>query len=215
MTNPFTTHRMLLAPLAALALLAGCASPSRVSEPAPAPVQAATTRAVVPAPAAAPPAATAGATRAAPQSSVSTVDLAARSGAASPAAAGAAGAAAPAAAAGVAALAAPAERVVYFDFDSFAIRDDFKALIEGHARVLARDGARRMTIEGHTDERGGREYNLALGQKRAEAVVRSLVLLGVAERQLEAVSFGKERPAAQGSDESAWARNRRAELKDR
>jgi peptidoglycan-associated lipoprotein len=210
MTIPYTTHRTLLAPLAALALLAGCASPTRVSEPAPAPVQTATARSAAPATAPATPAATAAATRAAPQSGVSTVDLAAR-----PAAAGAAGAAAPAAAAGVAALAAPAERVVYFDFDSFAIRDDFKALIEGHARVLAREGARRMTIEGHTDERGGREYNLALGQKRAEAVVRSLVLLGVSERQLEAVSFGKERPAAQGSDESAWARNRRAELKDR
>ncbi|MFN8899708.1 MAG: peptidoglycan-associated lipoprotein Pal, partial [Pseudomonadota bacterium] len=158
------------------------------------------------------PAATAAASRAAPQSGVSTVDVAARP---ATAAAGAAGAAAPAAAAGVAALAAPAERVVYFDFDSFAIRDDFKALIEGHARVLAREGDRRMTIEGHTDERGGREYNLALGQKRAEAVVRSLVLLGVSERQLEAVSFGKERPAVQGSGEEAWARNRRAELKDR
>ncbi|MEY3296289.1 MAG: peptidoglycan-associated lipoprotein Pal [Pseudomonadota bacterium] len=212
MTIPFTTHRTLLAPLAALALLAGCASPSRVSEPAPAPVQTATARSAAPATAPATPAATAAATRAAPQSGVSTVDLAARP---ATAAAGAAGAAAPAAAAGVAALAAPAERVVYFDFDSFAIRDDFKSLIEGHARVLAREGARRMTIEGHTDERGGREYNLALGQKRAEAVVRSLVLLGVSERQLEAVSFGKERPAAQGSDESAWARNRRAELKDR
>ncbi|MFN7483581.1 MAG: peptidoglycan-associated lipoprotein Pal [Betaproteobacteria bacterium] len=212
MTIPFTTHRALLAPLAALALLAGCASPSRVSEPAPAPVQTATARSAAPATAPATPAATAAASRAAPQSGVSTVDLAARP---ATAAAGAAGAAAPAAAAGVAALAAPAERVVYFDFDSFAIRDDFKSLIEGHARVLAREGARRMTIEGHTDERGGREYNLALGQKRAEAVVRSLVLLGVSERQLEAVSFGKERPAAQGSDESAWARNRRAELKDR
>jgi len=212
MTIPFTTHRALLAPLAALALLAGCASPSRVSEPAPAPVQTATARPAAPATAPATPAATAAASRAAPQSGVSTVDLAARP---ATAAAGAAGAAAPAAAAGVAALAAPAERVVYFDFDSFAIRDDFKSLIEGHARVLAREGARRMTIEGHTDERGGREYNLALGQKRAEAVVRSLVLLGVSERQLEAVSFGKERPAAQGSDESAWARNRRAELKDR
>ncbi|MFN9103064.1 MAG: peptidoglycan-associated lipoprotein Pal [Betaproteobacteria bacterium] len=212
MTIPFTTHRTLLAPLAALALLAGCASPSRVSEPATAPVQTATARSAAPATAPATPAATAAASRAAPQSGVSTVDLAARP---ATAAAGAAGAAAPAAAAGVAALAAPAERVVYFDFDSFAIRDDFKSLIEGHARVLAREGDRRMTIEGHTDERGGREYNLALGQKRAEAVVRSLVLLGVSERQLEAVSFGKERPAAQGSDESAWARNRRAELKDR
>lgn len=206
MTIPYSSPRALLAPLAALALLAGCASPTRVAEPAPAPVQTATARPVAPATAATP-AAAAEASRAAPQSGVSTVDLAARSATAAPGAV-AAGAAA-------ASQAAPAERIVYFDFDSFAIRDDFKALIEGHARVLVREGTRRMTIEGHTDERGGREYNLALGQKRAEAVVRSLVLLGVSERQLEAVSFGEERPAAQGSDESAWARNRRAELKDR
>ena len=72
-----------------------------------------------------------------------------------------------------------------------------------------------MAIEGHTDERGGREYNLALGQKRAEAVAKSLALLGVHDSQLEAVSFGKERPAVQGSDEAAWAKNRRAELKDK
>jgi peptidoglycan-associated lipoprotein len=72
-----------------------------------------------------------------------------------------------------------------------------------------------MVIEGHTDERGGREYNLALGQKRAEAVLRSLTLLGATDKQLEAVSFGEERPAVQGADESAWSRNRRAELKDR
>ena len=72
-----------------------------------------------------------------------------------------------------------------------------------------------MVIEGHTDERGGREYNLALGQKRAEAVAKSLVLLGVTDSQLEAVSFGKERPAVEGHDETAWAKNRRAELKDR
>ena len=83
------------------------------------------------------------------------------------------------------------------------------------ARVLMANRGKRMAVEGHADERGGREYNLALGQKRAEAVVRSLVLLGVAERQLEAVSFGEERPAAQGGDETAWSRNRRAELKDR
>jgi peptidoglycan-associated lipoprotein len=72
-----------------------------------------------------------------------------------------------------------------------------------------------MTIEGHTDERGGREYNLALGQKRAEAVLKSLELLGVKTTQLEAVSFGEERPAASGGGETAWAQNRRAELKDR
>ena len=72
-----------------------------------------------------------------------------------------------------------------------------------------------MVVEGHTDERGGREYNLALGQKRAEAVAKSLTLLGVPESRIEAVSFGEERPAVAGSDESAWSRNRRAELKDR
>ncbi len=72
-----------------------------------------------------------------------------------------------------------------------------------------------MAVEGHTDERGSSEYNLALGQRRAEAVVKSLTLLGVQNAQLEPVSFGKERPAVQGSDESAWAKNRRAELASR
>ena len=106
-------------------------------------------------------------------------------------------------------------RIVYFDFDSFAVREDGRPVVEAHARLLNANRSRKMTVEGHTDERGGREYNLALGQKRAEAVVRSLTLLGATESQLEAVSFGEERPAAQGSDEAAWAKNRRAELKDR
>ncbi len=106
-------------------------------------------------------------------------------------------------------------RIVYFDFDSFVVKDEFRPLIEAHAKRMAANRNQRTTIEGHTDERGGREYNLALGQKRAEAVLRSLALLGVADNQLEAVSFGKERPAVQGSDEAAWAKNRRAELKDR
>jgi peptidoglycan-associated lipoprotein len=118
-------------------------------------------------------------------------------------------------AAGTAMMAAPSQRIVYFDFDSYAIKDEFKGMIDGHARALAAARDKRMVVEGHTDERGGREYNLALGQKRAEAVVRSLELLGVGAQQLEAVSFGEERPAVQGSDETAWARNRRAELKDR
>jgi len=111
--------------------------------------------------------------------------------------------------------AAGAPRIVYFDYDSFVIKDEFRPLIEAQAKRLAATRSQRATIEGHTDERGGREYNLALGQKRAEAVQRSLTLLGVTDAQLEAVSFGKERPAAQGSDEAAWAKNRRAELKDR
>lgn len=110
---------------------------------------------------------------------------------------------------------AGAGRVVYFDFDSFVIKDEYRSVVEGQARRLGADRKRRMIVEGHTDERGGREYNLALGQKRADAVVRSMVLLGAQDGQLEAVSFGKERPAAQGSDEAAWAKNRRAELKDR
>lgn len=106
-------------------------------------------------------------------------------------------------------------RVVFFDFDSFVIRDEFNPLIEGHAKALAGDKLKQVVIEGHTDERGGREYNLALGQKRAEAVQKALVLLGASERQIEAVSYGEERPADPGHDEAAWAKNRRAELKDR
>lgn len=106
-------------------------------------------------------------------------------------------------------------RVVYFDFDSFVVKDEFRGAIEGHAKRLSANKAKKVVIEGHTDERGGREYNLALGQKRAEAVQKSLVLLGVSADQIESVSFGKERPAVEGSNEEAWAKNRRAEIKDR
>ena len=103
-------------------------------------------------------------------------------------------------------------RVVYFDFDSFVVKDEFRPTIEAHAKALSGDRKRKLAVEGHTDERGGREYNLALGQKRAEAVAKSLELLGAQDSQIEAVSFGKERPAVPGSDEAAWAKNRRAEL---
>jgi peptidoglycan-associated lipoprotein len=103
-------------------------------------------------------------------------------------------------------------RIVYFDYDSYVIKPEFQSLIEAHARFLKQNAARHVVIEGHTDERGGREYNLALGQRRSEAVRRSLVLLGVQDAQIEAVSFGKEKPAAQGNDESAWSQNRRAEI---
>lgn len=106
-------------------------------------------------------------------------------------------------------------KVIYFDFDSFVVRDEFRPVLEGNARLLNANKQRRVAIEGHTDERGGREYNLALGQKRAEAVQRNLALLGVADAQLEAVSYGEERPANPGHDEAAWAKNRRVELKDR
>ena len=103
-------------------------------------------------------------------------------------------------------------RIIYFDYDSDAIKPEFQTLVEAHARFLKANGSRKVVVEGHTDERGGREYNLALGQRRAEAVRRSLGLLGIGDNQVEAVSFGKEKPAAQGSDEAAWAQNRRAEI---
>jgi peptidoglycan-associated lipoprotein len=106
-------------------------------------------------------------------------------------------------------------RVVFFDFDSYVVKDTYRPVIEANARYLGVDRKRQMLIEGHTDERGGREYNLALGQRRAEAVVRALALLGVPDSQTEAVSYGEERPAASGNDEGTWAKNRRAELKDR
>ncbi|WP_428423176.1 peptidoglycan-associated lipoprotein Pal [Methylibium sp.] len=106
-------------------------------------------------------------------------------------------------------------KVVYFDFDSFVVKDEFRPIVDNYSKALNGDRKKRVVIEGHTDERGGREYNLALGQKRAEAVAKSLTLLGVQDAQIESVSYGKERPAVTGSDEAAWAKNRRAELRDR
>jgi len=103
-------------------------------------------------------------------------------------------------------------RLIYFDYDSVAIKPEFQSLIEGHARFLRANASRHIAVEGHTDERGGREYNLALGQRRAEAVRRALSLLGVPDNQVEAVSLGKEKPAATGADEATWAKNRRAEI---
>lgn len=175
--------------LAAAALLAGCASNVKLADT---PVETLTAKAVsgdgAPATTAARPGGTS-------QSQVATVDLTKP--------------------ASTLPSANQIARVVYFDFDSFVIKDEFKPVVEGHAKALSGSGKRHMVIEGHTDDRGSREYNLALGQKRAEAVVKSLALLGVGATQVEAVSFGEERPAVQGSDEAAWAKNRRAELKDR
>ena len=103
-------------------------------------------------------------------------------------------------------------RIVYFDYDSFEVLAEFTAALEANARYLKANPSRKVALEGHTDERGGREYNLALGQKRSEAVRRALGLLGVTDSQVEAVSFGKEKPAAAGSTEAALAQNRRAEI---
>lgn len=113
------------------------------------------------------------------------------------------------------ALAGALSQTLYFDFDHFDIRDEFKPLLDGHAQALVADRSLELVVEGHADERGSTEYNLALGQKRAHAVVKALVLLGAANTQLEAVSFGDTRPAVARSNEEAWARNRRAEIKRR
>jgi peptidoglycan-associated lipoprotein len=197
--------------LALATLLAACGSSVKLDEP---PVESRTPTPVSPAPAAqaaggqggqggqggavvAPAGGSATTAPAAPQSQVATVQAGQMGGR------------------GVDGLPPGVGRIVYFDFDSFVVRDDGRPVVEAHARVLNANRSRKMIVEGHTDERGGREYNLALGQKRAEAVVRSLTLLGAGDAQLEAVSFGEERPSAPGSDEAAWAKNRRAELKDR
>lgn len=105
-----------------------------------------------------------------------------------------------------------ANRSVYFDFDSYVVREDGKPVVANHSDYLNKHKDRKVLIQGNTDERGGTEYNLALGQKRAEAVRRSMASLGVAEGQLEAVSLGEEKPKATGSGEAAWAENRRADV---
>ena len=103
-------------------------------------------------------------------------------------------------------------KIVYFDFDSYIVKPEFQGVVDAHAKYLMASKSRHLAIEGHTDERGGREYNLALGQKRAEAVRRAMGLLGVSDSQVEAVSFGKEKPAVPGLDEASMALNRRAEI---
>lgn len=105
-----------------------------------------------------------------------------------------------------------AKRSVYFDYDSYVVRDDGKQVVESHSGYLNKNKGRKILIQGNTDERGGTEYNLALGQKRAEAVRKSMAALGVAEGQMEAVSLGEEKPKAMGSGEAAWAENRRADI---
>jgi peptidoglycan-associated lipoprotein len=103
-------------------------------------------------------------------------------------------------------------KIIYFDYDSFQIRPEFAGTLEAHARWLNANRGRQAALEGHTDSSGGREYNLALGQKRADAVRRALLVLGVSDQQMEAVSFGKEKPADYGTSESAMAKNRRVEI---
>ena len=105
-----------------------------------------------------------------------------------------------------------AERKVLFDYDSFAIRDEYRTLLENHAQYLKDNKQVKVILQGNTDERGSPEYNIALGQRRAEAVMQALSLLGVPDGQMEAVSFGEEKPIAEGHDEAAWSQNRRTEI---
>ncbi|MCC7412440.1 MAG: peptidoglycan-associated lipoprotein Pal [Gammaproteobacteria bacterium] len=103
-------------------------------------------------------------------------------------------------------------RVIYFDYDSTEIRADYQEAVQAHAQYLAANQNTVVTLEGHADERGSREYNLALGERRANAVRRQLVLLGASAGQIRTVSYGEERPVNEGHDESSWALNRRVEL---
>lgn len=105
-----------------------------------------------------------------------------------------------------------AKRSIYFDFDSYIVKSDYQPLLEAHAKYLMAHPNRHVLIQGNTDERGTSEYNLALGEKRSEAVLHDLETLGVPDSQLEAVSLGKEKPLALGHDEASWAQNRRADL---
>ncbi len=104
------------------------------------------------------------------------------------------------------------KRRVQFDYDSAAIRDEFHAMLEAHAKYMKTNSSARAILQGNTDERGSREYNLALGQRRAESVFKALNLLGVPEGQMEAVSMGEEKPLSEGHDEAAWQQNRRTEI---
>ncbi len=135
-----------------------------------------------------------------------------KSGASSVGAAMGAGSSGPAGNTAKALGAADAGRTIYFEFDSFVVRPEYQSILEENARAAKASKIQRLNIEGHTDERGGREYNLALGQKRADAVRNALSLLGVSDTQMESVSFGKEKPAAMGDSETAMEKNRRAEI---
>ena len=105
-----------------------------------------------------------------------------------------------------------AKRSIYFDFDSYTVKNDDQLLLQAHAQYLRSHPDRHVLIQGNTDERGPTEYNLALGERRSEAVLHELETLGVPESQLEAVSLGKEKPLAMGHDEASWAQDRRADL---
>ena len=105
------------------------------------------------------------------------------------------------------------KRSVYFDFDSNAVKDEYRGVITAHAKYMTDKRDTKIRIEGNCDERGSREYNLALGQRRAEAMKKVMTVLGVQESRIETVSFGEEKPAATGHDEASWAKNRRGDIR--
>lgn len=107
------------------------------------------------------------------------------------------------------------KRSVYYEFDRYEVKPEYRALVESHARWLRSNPSARLTIEGNTDDRGSREYNVALGQRRAESVTKLMVTMGVKPEQIEAVSFGKEKPRATGHDDASLAENRRSDFAGR
>jgi peptidoglycan-associated lipoprotein len=104
------------------------------------------------------------------------------------------------------------KRSIYYEFDKFDVKDEYRPLVEAHAKYLRENPGAKMLIQGNTDERGGREYNVALGQRRSDGVKRMLMLLGARESQVESVSLGEEKPKSSGNDEAAWAQNRRSDM---
>ena len=105
-----------------------------------------------------------------------------------------------------------AQRSIYFEYDSFSVKDEYKPVLQAHAKFLVENPTAKIYLQGHTDERGSREYNLALGQKRADAVRRVMTVLGVKDSQVEGVSYGEEKPKNAGHDDTAYSQNRRADI---
>ena len=104
------------------------------------------------------------------------------------------------------------KRSIYYELDKFDVRDDYRGLVEAHAKYLRENPSAKILIQGNTDERGSREYNVGLGQRRSDGVKKMLVLLGARDNQIESVSLGEEKPQAEGHDESAWSKNRRSDI---
>lgn len=105
------------------------------------------------------------------------------------------------------------KRSVYFDFDSYSVKDEYRSLVQAHAQYLRDNGSARVLLQGNADERGSREYNLALGQRRADSVKNAMTLSGARESQIESVSLGEEKPRGLGHDEASWAENRRVDIR--